>query len=48
MNQINEQERLRLEQIKTRKRREEFCQGMDNLYTKFRNLDYYHVPKYAR
>ena len=48
MIQINEQERLRLEQIKTRKRREEFYQGMENLYTKFRSLDYYHVSKYAR
>ena len=55
---INEldQERIRLEErgltpeeIKIREKRKEFYDGMNNLYEKFRSIDYYyHVPKYAR
>ena len=35
----------RLDQIKETKRRYEFCIGMDNLYEKFRSIDFYHVSQ---
>ena len=38
----------RLEEIQVTKKREEFFNGIRNLCEKFRSLDYYHVPKYAR